>query len=261
MHDDLHRGGTAIIAMQVIPVIDIMGGVAVHARRGERSAYRPIRSVLLQGADPVALLRAYRETLECDLVYVADLDAIMGNGDNLAIIGTMAASEPQLELLVDAGIHNVLQARRLLDTGAQKVIIASESLTRLSSASVLLAALGAERTLFSLDLNAKAVIWREPSTESKDPGVIAGRLLSLGFREVILLRMDKIGAGGEADAELLGRVTTAALGMRFIVGGGIASVAELVLLRRAGASGVLLATALHSGTITRQDLIRIRAEI
>jgi phosphoribosylformimino-5-aminoimidazole carboxamide ribotide isomerase len=260
MHDDLHCGGEATIAMQVIPVIDIMGGVAVHARRGERSAYRPIRSVLLQGADPVALLRAYRETLECDVVYIADLDAIMGRGNNLAIISKMAVSEPRLELLVDAGIHNVVQARRLLDAGTQKVIIASESLTSLDAASGLLTVLGTDRTLFSLDLTAQDVTWQKPSTESKDASATACRLLSLGFREVILLRMDRIGVGGGADTELLGRVARTAPGMRFIVGGGIASVAELSLLQRAGASGALLATALHSGAITREDLIRTKAE-
>lgn len=223
-------------------------------------AYRPVRSVLLQGADPVALLRAYREPLESKAVYVADLDAIMGGGDNLAIIAKMAAAEPQLELLVDAGIHNVMQARRLLDAGVKKVVIASESLASLNAASGLLAALGAERALLSLDLKAQVILWREPSTESRDPGVAALRLLSLGFREAILLEMDRIGTGGGADAELLGRVTTAAPDVRFIVGGGIASVAELVLLQRAGASGVLLATALHNGTITREDLSRVKAE-
>src|SRR5574337_623762 len=86
MHNDLHRGEAAITAMQVIPVIDIMRGIAVHARRGERMTYRPIRSVLLQEADPVALLGAYRDILESKMVYIADLDAIMGKGENLAII-------------------------------------------------------------------------------------------------------------------------------------------------------------------------------
>lgn len=209
----------------------------------------------------MALLRAYRETLACDVVYIADLDAIMGSGDNLAVIARMAASEPQLELLVDAGIHNVPQARRLLlDAGATKVVLASESLTGLSAASALLAALGAERTLVSLDLKAQEVTWRQPSTESKDPIATASRLLSLGFRETILLEMDRIGAGSGAGAALLGRVAMAAPDMRVIVGGGIASVAEIALLHRAGASGVLLATALHSGTITRDDLIRTKAD-
>ena len=237
--------------MQVIPVIDIVRGIAVHARRGERMAYRPIQSVLLQGADPVALLRAYRETLESDAVYIADLDAIMGNGDNLAIIGKMATALPQLELLVDAGIHNALQARRLLDAGAKKVVFASESLASLGAASGLLAALGTGRALFSLDLKDRAVIWRDPSTETRDPYEVATSLMSLGFREAIVLEMERIGTGGGTDAELVSRITAAAPGMRFIVGGGIATAMDLVLLQRAGASGVLLATALHSGTITR----------
>lgn len=247
-------------AMQVIPVIDIMRGIAVHARRGERMAYRPIQSVLLQGADPIALLRAYRDTLESEAVYIADLDAIMGEGENLAVIAEMAASQPQLELLVDVGIRSIEQAELLLNSGVKKVVIASESLTSFGVASELLAALGTERALFSIDLKDRAVIWRDPSTESSDPCVVAMRLLALGFREAILLEMNRIGWGGGTDAELLSRVTAAAPGMRFIGGGGITSGAELVRLKRAGASGVLLATALHDGTITRQDLIRVKVD-
>lgn len=246
--------------MQVIPVIDIVRGIAVHARRGARVAYRPIQSVLLQGTDPVALLRAYRETLERPAVYIADLDAIMGSGENLVIIAEMAAAEPQLELLVDAGIRSAEAAGQLLDSGAKKVIIASESLVSLDAASELLAALGTERALFSMDMKGRAVIWREPSTGPRHPCAVAAALASLGFREAILLQMDRIGTGGGADTGLLGRVMTAAPGMQFIVGGGIHSAAELVLLQRAGASGALLATALHDGTITRQDLIRVQAD-
>lgn len=245
-------------AMRVIPVIDIARGIAVHARRGERMAYRPIQSVLLQGPDPLALLRAYRETLGSEAVYIADLDAIMGSGENLTIIGEMAAAEPQLELLVDAGIRSVEQAGQLLDSGVKKVIIASESLVCLDAASRLLAALGTDRALFSIDLKDRTVIWRDLSTETRDPCEVATSLMSLGFREAVLLEMERIGTGGGVDTALLGRVTTAAPGMRFIVGGGIASAAELVRLQRAGASGALLATALHDGTITRQDLIRAK---
>lgn len=217
-------------------------------------AYRPIRSVLLQGADPLALLRAYRETLGSKVAYIADLDAIMGTGENLTIIGKMAAALPQLELLVDAGMHNVAQGKRLLDAGVKKVVIASESLASLAAESGRFADLGTENVLFSLDLKNRTVIWREPFTESSDPCVVTMYLRSLGFREAILLEMDRIGTGGGADIELLGRVTTAVPGMRFIVGGGIASAAEFVRLKRAGAFGVLLATALHDGTITRRDL-------
>jgi phosphoribosylformimino-5-aminoimidazole carboxamide ribotide isomerase len=184
----------------------------------------------------------------------------MGSGDNLPIIAEMAVSQPQLELLVDVGIRSVGQAELLLDRGVKKVIIASESLACLDTASRLLAVLGTGRALFSIDLKDRAVIWRDPSTESSDPCVVAMRLQSLGFCEAIFLKMDRIGTGGGADVELLSRATAAAPGMRFIVGGGIASATELMLLQRAGASGVLLATALHDGTITRRDLIRVQVD-
>src|SRR3990172_10332644 len=74
VYKDFHCGGAGISAMDVIPVIDIRRGVAVHAYRGERALYQPIRSVLLQGADPLALAGAYRRILGSTSAYVADLD-------------------------------------------------------------------------------------------------------------------------------------------------------------------------------------------
>ena len=243
--------------MDVIPVIDIRRGVAVHAYRGERALYQPIRSVLLQGADPLALAGAYRRILGSTSAYVADLDAIMGSGNNLAIIGDMAAAEPQLDLLVDAGIRSADEARRLLESGAKKVIIASESMASLDAAAGLLAELETRSTLFSIDLRDRTVRWQEGSTETTDPCEVAILLLTLGFREAILLEMESIGTGSGADAAFLGRITQAAPDMTFIVGGGIKTAADLLQLKRAGASGVLLATALHDGTITREDLARL----
>ena len=50
-------------AMRVIPVIDLKGGAAVHAVRGERERYRPLDSTLAAGSDPVEVARAVRDAL------------------------------------------------------------------------------------------------------------------------------------------------------------------------------------------------------
>ena len=71
--------------MRVVPVLDLKGGVAVHAIRGERHAYAPVQSVLSPSSEPVALARAFQERLGCDACYVADLDAIAGTGDHAAL--------------------------------------------------------------------------------------------------------------------------------------------------------------------------------
>jgi phosphoribosylformimino-5-aminoimidazole carboxamide ribotide isomerase len=245
--------------VNIIPVIDIRRGVAVHARRGDRTRYRPIRSVLLQGADPLALFRAYRLSLGSTIVYVADLDRIAGEGDNLDVVAGMAASDPAVELLVDAGTRSVDGARALLGSGASKVILASESLASLDEASGSLAAVGAGKAAFSIDLRDRRVVWRDGSTESTDPYEVAARVQQLGFLDAVALEMERIGTGSGADAAFVGRMARAAPGVRLIVGGGIRTVEELLQLAGAGASGALLATALHDGTIMKADLARLEA--
>ena len=77
--------------MRIVPVLDLKGGLAVHAVRGQRDAYAPVRSTLAASADPVELARAFRTKLGCDACYVADLDAITGRGDHGPTIQAIAA--------------------------------------------------------------------------------------------------------------------------------------------------------------------------
>src|SRR5271165_5825122 len=48
---------------RVIPVLDLKAGRAVHAIRGNRSDYQPVRSLLHPSTDPEQLARAYRDVL------------------------------------------------------------------------------------------------------------------------------------------------------------------------------------------------------
>ncbi|MDP6495530.1 MAG: nickel transporter, partial [Dehalococcoidia bacterium] len=39
--------------MKLIPVLDLRGGLVVHAHRGNRSAYRPVETYLCRGSRPL----------------------------------------------------------------------------------------------------------------------------------------------------------------------------------------------------------------
>src|SRR5262245_57783615 len=112
--------------MRVVPVLDLKGGVAVHAVRGERHAYAPVRSVLSSSPDPVALARAFRDRLRCAACYVADLDAIGGTGDHGAVIQAIATLG--LSVWLDAGVATPVDARRAVSRGAARVIVGTETL-------------------------------------------------------------------------------------------------------------------------------------
>src|SRR5687767_1274492 len=102
--------GQAAMPLELIPVLDLAGGRAVHAVGGDRARYAPVGSVLATGqpGDALSIARAYRRTVGVHRCYVADLDAITGGAVQRELLGRLASPEGFAgQLLVDAGIANV----------------------------------------------------------------------------------------------------------------------------------------------------------
>ena len=74
--------------MDAIAVIDIKDGAVVRAVAGERKKYKKVSSrILAEGrAEPIEAAAAFYEKLGIRNIYIADLDAIMGKGNNIAKI-------------------------------------------------------------------------------------------------------------------------------------------------------------------------------
>ena len=70
--------------MKIIPVIDVLNGIAVHGIQGERKQYKPLKSLLCRSFKPTEIAYAF-ELLGFDSLYLADLDAILGKSTNLEI--------------------------------------------------------------------------------------------------------------------------------------------------------------------------------
>ena len=62
--------------MQIIPVIDVMGGIVVHASGGDRAHYQPLKSILTSSCDPFEVITDLLAWHDFKKVYIADLDAI-----------------------------------------------------------------------------------------------------------------------------------------------------------------------------------------
>src|SRR5262249_62318470 len=112
--------------MDVIPVLDLMGGSVVRARLGNRARYRPIVTPLAATSDPLDVARGLLRIEAFERFYVADLDAIARTGDHRAVLGRLR-SELYLNLWVDAGIADPAAARDWLASGTGDLVLGSEA--------------------------------------------------------------------------------------------------------------------------------------
>ena len=80
--------------MEIIPVIDLKGGLVVRARMGQRDQYRPIETPLSPTSHPADVVQGLMSVFPFRTLYVADLDAIERTGDNDAVLVRLKAAFP-----------------------------------------------------------------------------------------------------------------------------------------------------------------------
>ncbi len=241
--------------MRLIPVIDLLNDQVVHAVKGERQHYKPIKSVLCSTSDPLAIAAAFRDQLGLKELYIADLNAIQNAAPagHREIISDLACKQG-MAIMLDAGVSDIQSAQALLCLGVQKVVIGAETLYAWDDLRKIVEGVNPDSLVFSLDMRAGKVLSRCPELAAMPVLKILKELQSAGWREVILLDLTRVGSGAGARSSwaLEARVNFPKL--RMLIGGGIAGSEELIELQGMGMDGVLLATALHSGSITISSL-------
>jgi HisA/HisF family protein len=232
--------------MEVIPVIDVRHGVAVAAARGDRAAYPPLVTPLAQGSDPVAIARGLRSFFPFPTLYVADLDGIEGRGANPGLAARITEALPGVSLWLDAG-----RRPRDIDTGGHEAggavpVIGTESL---GSGLDVRAMQALPDAGYVLSLDFKANRFAGP----------AGLLSTSTFwpRRVIVMTLARVGSGEGPDLDCLTEIVARAEGRAVYAAGGVRNADDLAAIQDTGAAGALIASALHAGTITAGDLMKI----
>jgi phosphoribosylformimino-5-aminoimidazole carboxamide ribotide isomerase len=238
-------------ALKVIPVIDILDGVAVHAVRGRRSKYQRLKSVLCASADPLDVALAFK-MLGFNELYIADLDAIMTGRPKFSVLQQMADATG-LRLMVDAGIADLERAEKVLKSHVAKVIIGTETLPSISFVGEAIKSLGNECVVVSLDLKGEKVISGFELGNLSSPLDVLRELQRMGVEHVIVLDLARVGSGEGVNMALL-KEALKNQKIKVFVGGGVRDIEDLVELRDVGVFGVLVATALHSGRISLEEL-------
>jgi phosphoribosylformimino-5-aminoimidazole carboxamide ribotide isomerase len=237
--------------LKIIPVIDILGGIVVHAVKGRRKEYQPLKSVLCVSNDPVDVATALK-TIGFDELYVADLDAITGGQQNFSLFKRIA-DETSLKLMVDAGITNLKKAEEVLKSHVSKVIIGTETMSSANFVAEAIEFFGNEKVVVSLDLIGNRVISGFEIATLAKPMAFLREFQDMGLSQIIVLDLLKVGSREGVNTAFLQKVLRN-IKTKVFVGGGVRDLKDLMELKNLGVFGVLVATALHSGKISLEGL-------
>src|SRR5262245_35709550 len=225
-----------------------MGGNVVHAQRGQRQAYQPCSSPLCCGSKPADVVAGYLVVYPFTTVYIADLDAIMGQGDSGRIIAELRHAFPGVRFWVDNGLSSVAGCRSWLQLKLGDLVLGSEAQMDAATIDALAPEIAADRIVLSLDF--------------KDGQFLGPKALrdqaELWPQRLIAMTLSRVGSDTGPDFVLLDHLRTQAAGKNIFAAGGVRGGEDLLELHRRGISGVLVASALHAGRVGRGEIAAVR---
>jgi len=223
--------------VRCIFVLDILNGTVVHAVRGERNLYEPIAgySKIVSSSEPLDILHALRP----QEVYIADLNLLTGNGENLATIKEISG---MAKTMADTGISKASD----LDCLPASVcpILGTET-----APFKLMEELAPQRNIvISLDMKNRKVLARDALLANETPLQVLNKLNRLPLQGVILLELNRVGTSSGLDKAFLEKALDISK-HPLILGGGVKNEEDLRALEEMGFSGTLVATAVHNGGV------------
>jgi phosphoribosylformimino-5-aminoimidazole carboxamide ribotide isomerase len=229
--------------MHIVPVIDIKARQAVRAIAGRREQYQPLSSKLCNSSELPVVLEALRALQPFDTFYLADIDRIMGQGDNRMAIAALCQQHSEQTFWLDAGFTRPDDVACLQEQHNIIPVFGSESLSSMDDYQTLRRAAG-KQCVLSLDylhdrfhgpveLEHRPDLW--PDT-------------------VLVMELDRVGTGTGPHYRRLAEYTAEQRHYRIYTAGGVRGVDDLARLQEAHVNGALIATALHDGTLNRQTL-------
>jgi cyclase len=250
-----------VISKRIIPCLDVDKGQVVKGVN-----FINIR----QAGDPVELARKYYEMGADELCF---LDITASNEDRKATYEVIKATAKEIfiPLTVGGGVSSVKDVEMLLHSGADKVGINSAAVRNPELLSEGANNFGSQCIVLAVDVKRHGNSWRVYVKGGReDTGLDAIEWIRAGEQrgagEILLTSMDGDGSKNGYDLDLIRRVTEL-VRIPVIASGGAGNASHVVDVLKAGADAALLASILHFGETTVQEikdhmkesLIRVRA--
>ncbi len=237
---------------RIIPVIDILCSQAVHAIKGERENYKPLKSVLINDSNPIQVASKLKNKYLFNEFYIADLDAILQRKPNITILSKIL-DIPGIEIIIDPGIKTKKNIEKYFRHNLKSLVLGLETLRDLKVITECLKLFDTNKIIVSIDMYNEDILTNITEIRNQDILEIVSKIEDLGVNNILLLDLFKVG-------QKMGGIPALYLKIRevfngeILVGGGIKDIQDIKEYKSNNFSGVLIGTALHDGSIKIEEL-------
>lgn len=234
--------------MLIIPAVDIRNGLCVQLIGGEKNTGG-------EYGDPVKAAINW-EDQGAKYLHLIDLDAAMGEGDNLNKVSEILANV-NIGVEVGGGIRSVERGCELIGIGADRVILGTLAMKDNEVLQKLMKLIDPSRIIIALDSREGNVVvkgWRE-STE-KNVVKVSKNFDKMNIGGILFTNVDKEGRMKGVDIDTIKKLTSE-IKAPIIAAGGVGSVQDVKKVRKAGAEALVIGTALYEGVIDLKEAVEV----
>ncbi|MEA1999482.1 MAG: 1-(5-phosphoribosyl)-5-[(5-phosphoribosylamino)methylideneamino]imidazole-4-carboxamide isomerase [Euryarchaeota archaeon] len=243
-------------SFELIPAIDLRDGRCVQLRQGKKED-----EIFCSAENPVEIARGW-VIQGARRLHVIDLDgAFQEEKNNLGVIKKIANSEgvrEKAKIQVGGGIRSYETAVELLKLGIDRIIFGTVALKSPHLIEQVANAFSPERVMVALDARKGKVAidgWREVT--EVDATEAAKQVERIGAGSLLFTNIDVEGLMEGVDQEIIAEFVSS-VSIPVVIAGGVSSVEDIGKIKDAGASGVVMGSALYKGKIDFSELLRRR---
>jgi phosphoribosylformimino-5-aminoimidazole carboxamide ribotide isomerase len=244
-------------AFEVIPAVDLKGGRCVQLRQGKKE------DVIFSSAeDPVEIAEQWIMR-GANRLHIIDLDAaLQEEQNNFEVVKRIVESEGvrgNVKIQVGGGIRTYDAAVRLLKMGrgqgVDRIIFGTAALKSPQLIETVAEEFSPERVMVALDVRKGKVAidgWREVT--GVDATEAAKQAERMGAGSLLFTNIDVEGLMKGIEPEIVGDFVSS-VNVPVVIAGGVSSVEDVIRIKEAGASGVVIGSSFYKGKIDFTDLM------
>ena len=233
----------------VFPAIDLRRGRVVRLAQGD-----PSRETMY--AEDAGKVAADWAAAGASWIHVVNLDGALGESSLASQEALAAILQARLRIQFGGGIRTLRDMEETLVNAVGRIILGTAALEAPDLVEEAIARFGPERVGAAIDVRRGRVRVRGWTRDSAlAPQELAERLCASGVRIAVYTDIARDGVGRGLNVETAHQLAETT-GLEIIVSGGLSSLDDIRMARRAGLRGVIVGRALYEGLIPLSEALR-----